>query len=90
VNGESQTRKEPTPSPFPLPCGERSSIYCFFLSPVGRGVLFVVSSSPHGERIEVRGKRKFLYYLINHSPFTKYDSPDTVTEEIVLRRFACF
>jgi len=31
---------------------------------------------PHGERIEVRGKRKFLYYLINHSRFTKYDSPD--------------
>jgi len=37
---------ELTPSPFPLPHGERSSIYCFFLSPVGKGVLFIVSSSP--------------------------------------------
>jgi hypothetical protein len=29
---------ELTPSPFPLPPGKRSSIYCFFLSPVGRGL----------------------------------------------------
>jgi hypothetical protein len=51
VNSESQTRKELTPSPFPLPTGER---------------------------IEVRGKRKFLHNFINHSPFTKYDSPALV------------
>jgi hypothetical protein len=47
-NSESQTRKELTPSPFPL---------------------------PRGERIEVRGKKKFLYYLADNSRFTKYDSP---------------
>jgi len=63
VNGESQTRKELTPSPFPLPCGER---------------------------IEVRGKRKFLYYFINNSRFTKYDSPVAVTQEIVLRYVLTF
>jgi len=62
---------ELTPSPFPLPYGERIKVR-------GDGAKrhYTLNATRYtlekGERIEVRGKRKFLYYIFIIGYSTNY------------------